>query len=74
MSTDLFRIAVDGAIARSRILLLKEMNYGQVSNSNGSQSLFSSKENTYFRLGLIEEGKNYGAPGEMGNVLQQTPR
>lgn len=65
---------MDGARARSRILLLREINYGQVSPSNGSQSLVSSEENTYFHLGLIGEGRKYGALGEMGNVLQQIPR
>lgn len=65
---------MDGARARSRILLFREINYGQIMPSNGSQSLVSSEENTYFCLGLIVERKKYGALGEMGNVLQQTPR
>lgn len=65
---------MDGARARSRILLLREINCGQIRPSYGSQSLVSSEENTYFRFGLIGEGRKYGALGEMRNVLQQTPR
>lgn len=71
---NLFRVAVDGARASSRILLLREINYGHIRPSNGSQSLVSSEENAYFHLGLIVEGRKYGTLGEMGNVLQQTPR
>lgn len=41
---------MDGARARSRILLFREINYGQIMPSNGSQSLVSSEENTFFVL------------------------
>lgn len=57
---------MDGARARSRILLFREINYGQIMPSNGSQSSVSSEENTYFCLGLIVERKKIWSIGGNG--------